>query len=110
MSAASPWSAVADRPRAEPGRSRPAAGEAQRGRLARRRPSAMSFWYPCRLERRQVNSRMGTRVDTVINPLTASPAVSAANHDDESRVLLDFLQLQRDSVLRIVEGLPEDAW
>lgn len=46
----------------------------------------------------------------MINPLAASPAVSAANHDDESRVLLDFLQLQRDSVLRIVEGLPEEAW
>ena len=40
----------------------------------------------------------------------ASPAVSDANQDDESRMLLGFLQYQRDSVLQIVEGLPEDAW
>jgi uncharacterized damage-inducible protein DinB len=32
------------------------------------------------------------------------------NQDSESRMLLDFLQYQRDSVLKIVEGLPEDAW
>ena len=25
-------------------------------------------------------------------------------------MLLDFLQYQRDAVLKIVEGLPEDAW
>jgi len=43
-------------------------------------------------------------------PLTASPAVGDVNHDDESRMLLGFLQYQRDSVLKIVEGLPEDAW
>jgi uncharacterized damage-inducible protein DinB len=32
------------------------------------------------------------------------------NQDDESRMLLGFLQYQRDSVLKIVEGLPEEAW
>ena len=48
--------------------------------------------------------------DSVTTPLTASPAVGEVNHDDESRMLLGFLQYQRDSVLKIVEGLPEDAW
>ena len=32
------------------------------------------------------------------------------NRDDESRLLLSFLQRQRDAVLDIVEGLPEEAW
>ena len=32
------------------------------------------------------------------------------NQDDESRMLLGFLQYQRDSVLKIVQGLPEEAW
>jgi hypothetical protein len=40
----------------------------------------------------------------------ASPAVSDANQDDESRMLLGFLQYQRDSVLKIVDRLPEDTW
>jgi uncharacterized protein DUF664 len=40
----------------------------------------------------------------------ASPPVSDANQDDESRMLLGFLQYQRDSVLKIVEGLPGDTW
>jgi hypothetical protein len=48
--------------------------------------------------------------DSETTPLTASPAVSDVNRDDESRMLLEFLQYQRDSVLKIVEGLPEDAW
>ncbi len=48
--------------------------------------------------------------DPETTPLTASPAVSDVNQDDESRMLLGFLQYQRDSVLKIVEGLPEDAW
>ena len=48
--------------------------------------------------------------DSGTTPLTASPAVGGVNHDDESRMLLGFLQYQRDSVLKIVEGLPEDAW
>jgi hypothetical protein len=48
--------------------------------------------------------------DSVTTPRTASPAVGDVNHDDESRMLLGFLQYQRDSVLKIVEGLPEDAW
>ena len=48
--------------------------------------------------------------DYVTTSLTASPAVGDVNHDDESRMLLGFLQYQRDSVLKIVEGLPEDAW
>jgi uncharacterized damage-inducible protein DinB len=37
-------------------------------------------------------------------------SVGDVNHDDESRMLLSFLQYQRDSVLKIVEGLPEHAW
>ena len=48
--------------------------------------------------------------DSVSTPLTASLTVSDVNQDDESRMLLGFLQYQRDSVLKIVEGLPEDAW
>lgn len=48
--------------------------------------------------------------DSATTPLTASPAVGDVNQDDESRMLLRFLQYQRDSVLKIVEGLPEDAW
>jgi uncharacterized damage-inducible protein DinB len=36
--------------------------------------------------------------------------VTEANQDDESGMLLGFLQYQRDSVLKIVEGLPEEAW
>jgi hypothetical protein len=32
------------------------------------------------------------------------------NQDDESRMLLSFLQGQRDAVLKIVEGLPEEDW
>jgi uncharacterized damage-inducible protein DinB len=43
-------------------------------------------------------------------PLKASPAVDYANQDDESRMLLGFLQYQRDSVLKIVDGLPEETW
>ncbi len=45
-----------------------------------------------------------------ITPLSASPAMGGANQDGESRLLLRFLQYQRDSVLKVVEGLPEDAW
>jgi uncharacterized damage-inducible protein DinB len=48
--------------------------------------------------------------DSETTGLTASPAVTDVNQDDESRMLLGFLQYQRDSVLKIVEGLPEDAW
>jgi hypothetical protein len=48
--------------------------------------------------------------DSETAPLTAAAAVSDANQDDESRMLLGFLQYQRDSVLKIVEGLPEEAW
>lgn len=48
--------------------------------------------------------------DSGTTPLTASPAVGEVNHDDESRMLLGFRQYQRDSVLKIVEGLPEHAW
>ena len=48
--------------------------------------------------------------DSGTTPLTGSPAVSDANQDDGSRLLLGFLHYQRDSVLKIVEGLPEEAW
>jgi len=40
----------------------------------------------------------------------APPTTSGVNKDDESRMLLGFLQYQRDAVLKIVEGLPEEAW
>ena len=48
--------------------------------------------------------------DPVTTPLAASPAPSDVNQDDESRMLLGFLQYQRDAVLKIVEGLPAEAW
>ena len=47
--------------------------------------------------------------DPETSPLTA-PQAGGVNHDDESRMLLSFLQRQRDAVLKIVEGLPEEAW
>ena len=40
----------------------------------------------------------------------ASPAAGDVNQDDESRMLLGFLQSQRDAVLKIVAGLPAEAW
>jgi hypothetical protein len=40
----------------------------------------------------------------------AAPTMSGVNHDEESRMLLGFLQDQRDAVLKIIEGLPEEAW
>ena len=36
--------------------------------------------------------------------------MSDVNQDDESRMLLGFLQVQRDAVLKTVEGLPEEGW
>jgi hypothetical protein len=48
--------------------------------------------------------------DSEITPLTAPQAAGGVNQDDESRLLLSFLQRERDAVLAIVEGLPEDAW
>jgi hypothetical protein len=48
--------------------------------------------------------------DSGTTPLTASPAVSDVNNDDEPRMLLSFLRYQRDAVLKIVAGLAEDAW
>ena len=42
--------------------------------------------------------------------LTAPQVAGDVNPDDESRMLLGFLQRQRDAVLETVEGLPEDAW
>jgi uncharacterized damage-inducible protein DinB len=47
--------------------------------------------------------------DPETTPLTA-PQAGGVHHDDESRMLLSFLQRQRDAVLKIVEGLPEEAW
>jgi hypothetical protein len=44
------------------------------------------------------------------NAENPAPATEAVNQDDESRMLLGFLQQQRDAVLRVVEGLPEDDW
>jgi Protein of unknown function (DUF664) len=48
--------------------------------------------------------------DTVTTAPTASPELSGVNQDDESRMLLGFLQYQRDAVLKTVEALPEEAW
>jgi hypothetical protein len=48
--------------------------------------------------------------DSETSPQTAPQAAGGVNQDDESRLLLSFLQRQRDAVLAIVEGLPEDAW
>jgi uncharacterized damage-inducible protein DinB len=41
---------------------------------------------------------------------TVPPAAGDENAGDDSRVLLDFLQHQRDAVLKIVGGLAEEAW
>ena len=46
----------------------------------------------------------------VTSESTAPMTASAVNNDDDSRTLLGFLQYQRDSVLKVVEGLPEEAW
>jgi hypothetical protein len=48
--------------------------------------------------------------DSETTLLTAPQAVGDVNQDDESRMLLGFLQYQRDAVLKIVAGLPEEAW
>ena len=48
--------------------------------------------------------------DSETTSLTAPRAVGDVIQDDESRLLLGFLQRQRDAVLKIVEGLPEEAW
>lgn len=40
----------------------------------------------------------------------APEAAQPVNQDDESRMLLNFLQFQRDAVLKTVEGLPEEDW
>jgi uncharacterized damage-inducible protein DinB len=42
--------------------------------------------------------------------LTAPLAAGDVNQDDDSRMLLGFLKYQRDAVLKVVEGLPEEAW
>ena len=47
--------------------------------------------------------------DPETTPLTAAQA-GGVSHDGESRMLLSFLQRQRNAVLKIVEGLPEEAW
>jgi hypothetical protein len=59
---------------------------------------------------RRTNPEGGTMADSETTPQTAQPAMSDVNQDDESRMLLSFLQRQRDSVLKIVERLPEEAW
>jgi uncharacterized damage-inducible protein DinB len=46
----------------------------------------------------------------VTTALTESPAPIGVNQDDESRMLLGFLRYQRDAVLKVVEGLPEETW
>lgn len=48
--------------------------------------------------------------ESEIPSATALAGADGVNQDDDSRTLLDFLQLQRDAVLKIVEGLPESAW
>lgn len=48
--------------------------------------------------------------DAGTTPVMTPPAVGGVNQDDESRMLLRFLQVQRDAVLKTLEGLPEEAW
>jgi Protein of unknown function (DUF664) len=48
--------------------------------------------------------------DPETTPLTAPDAMGGVNHDDESRMLLGFLRHQREAVLKVVEGLSEEAW
>jgi uncharacterized damage-inducible protein DinB len=48
--------------------------------------------------------------DPVTTSRAASAVVSGVNQDGESRMLLRFLQYQRDAVLKVVEGLPEESW
>ena len=48
--------------------------------------------------------------DAETTPVLIPPTVSGVNQDDESRMLLSFLQVQRDAVLKTVAGLPEEAW
>ena len=47
--------------------------------------------------------------DSATTQVTPAPA-GGVNQDEESRMLLGFLQYQRDAVLKVVEGLPEQAW
>jgi Protein of unknown function (DUF664) len=47
---------------------------------------------------------------TPLGPLSTASGQSRLSQDEESRTLLGFLRYQRDSVLKIVEGLPEEAW
>ena len=48
--------------------------------------------------------------DAETTPVMTPLPVSGVNQDDEARMLLSFLQVQRDAVLKTVEGLPEEAW
>jgi hypothetical protein len=59
---------------------------------------------------RRTNPEGGMMADSDTTPQTARPATSDVNQDDESRIILSFLQRQRDSVLKTVEALPEEAW
>src|ERR1700759_393247 len=52
--------------------------------------------------------KVGTMAD--LGTTRPAAAVSRVNQDDESRMLLGFLQYQREAVLRVVEGLPEESW
>src|SRR5580693_10212395 len=81
--------------------------------MLRRAPSATHDEFPAppsSLNATDHLERQAQMTDSATTPPTASPTVSDVNNDDESRVLLGFLQYQRDAVLKIVEGLPEDAW
>lgn len=51
-----------------------------------------------------------TMADSESTPPAAPQPRGDVNQDDESRLLLGFLQRQREAVLQIVEGLPEEAW
>ena len=48
-----------------------------------------------------------TDSDTII---PGAPAASTVNQEPEARMLLAFLQIQRDAVLKTVTGLPEEDW
>jgi uncharacterized protein DUF664 len=48
--------------------------------------------------------------DSETTSLATPTAAGAVHQDDDARTLLGFLQYQRDAVLKIVDGLPEEAW
>jgi hypothetical protein len=71
---------------------------------------AMSFAAPIVVNCDEPTRKAACMTDTGSSASTAQQATRGVNADADSRILLGFLQDQRDAVLKIVEGLPEDAW